>query len=105
MGHTKVIDGLRYDTNQATKITHRKRSYKGQFEYCKESLYVTENGNYFLAGEGGPKSPYSTRTPTGMYAGSSGVRTTLSESEALEWCERHDVNPTLIENHFDIEEA
>lgn len=100
-----VIHGLKYDTEHATHLADYRRGAPGDFGAWEESLYRTENGRYFLAGEGGPKTKYATRHPDG---GASGGRKViaLTEDEAAEWCESTG-NYRVMEDEFasHVEEA
>jgi hypothetical protein len=55
----QIVEGKRYDTSTARKIgSGGGKAYPGDFHYYSESLYLTEKGSFFLAGEGGPLSRY-----------------------------------------------
>ena len=83
----RVIDGKRYDTATAVKIAAWDNGlYSNDFGWCEESLYRTKNGNYFLAGEGGPMSGYSQSCGNNSYSGGEGIQA-LTPDEALEWLE------------------
>lgn len=86
----KIIDGLLYDTEAdnvepiaSAESTHQ----RGDFAWWDEWLYRTENGRFFLHGEGGPRSKYA-KAFAGGASGSEDIRA-LSEDEAYDWMERH----------------
>jgi len=102
----KLIDGKLYSTDNAQLITStypNGTQDRSNFRFLKESLYVTENGAYFIAGEGGPRTKYSQPAATGGTTGGEDIRV-LSEDDAFEWCQRHDKVATAREHfpdHFD----
>ncbi|GAH13069.1 unnamed protein product [marine sediment metagenome] len=64
------------------------------FEYCKETLYKTKNGQYFVAGEGGVMSKYGSKN--GLDGGSE--MKLITEDEALTWLEEHRGEQVLIKD-------
>ena len=100
----QVINGKTYNTDTATEIANYDNGLGGSdFRHCDESLYVTKKGNYFIAGVGGPLSRWA--QPCGnMTSGGSGI-IAYSNSEALDWCESHDVDADVICKYFNIEDA
>lgn len=100
----KIIDGKTYNTETATRIGNRSSSYPGDFRYVDEDLYITKKGTFFLAGEGGAMSKYSTSYGDNSWGGSDGMEV-LSKAAALEWCERYDIDSDVIEQYFEIEEG
>jgi hypothetical protein len=101
---TKSIDRVIYDTEKAEKIAEYTENNEGDFEYLKETLYHTRKGNWFLHGEGGPKSIY-TEWISGSTYGSEEI-ISMDEDDAIEWCERRQ-QIAALEKHFPeaIEEA
>lgn len=86
----KLIDGKLYDTDSAELITStypNGTQDRGNFRFLKESLYVTENGSYFIAGEGGAKTKYSQPAASGGTTGGEDIRA-VTEEEAFQWCQR-----------------
>lgn len=99
----KIIDGKKYDTDTARKIASFDNGYGGgDFNWTRETLYKTRRGNFFLVGEGGPKSEWAERYGT-TYSSGSGLRP-ISASAALVWLERNG-EADIIEEHFSVEEA
>lgn len=75
-----------YDTEQAEQIAHYSNSLgKRDFGYVRETLYRTDNGNYFLFGRGGAKTKYGYRTGNGRTGGSD-IRE-MDEGECIQWAE------------------
>jgi hypothetical protein len=98
----RVIDGKLYDTNEARQVAEwRNMADTGDFGFCREVLYVTENGRYFIFGEGGPKTSYSQRTGDG-WAGGKEIKPITSEA-ALQWCEDKSIKGEIVAEEFDDE--
>ena len=102
----RIINGKRYDTSKATEIASYSSPHsRRDFHFYAESLYRTPRGNWFLCGEGGPLSKYSTPAWGGGWTGGEGL-TPLTPDEARAWLERHDFVEELEENFAEqIEEA
>ena len=100
----KVIDGKTYNTETATEIGNYSYLYNGDFHYIDETLYVTGKGTFFLAGEGGAASKYSTDLGNNSSGSGYGMEV-LTTGEALQWCEDHDIDADTIAEYFDIEEG
>lgn len=78
----KTISGARYDTSTAKKISGIVRG-SGPDE-IRETLYRKKTGEYFLHGEGGPRTRYA--IPEGAHAwGWGSLIRPLSLSEAKVW--------------------
>ncbi len=87
----RVINGKLYNTKTATLlVSWDNRLGSNDFNNCSETLYRTENGNYFLEGDGGAMSRWSKSNGKTTW-GSSGLEA-LTPQEALEWLEDHDEN-------------
>ncbi len=100
---TKVIGGSRYSTLTATEIcTYRSPAYRDDFQYEVTSLYVTQKGRFFLAGEGGALSRWSRAVAGGTAEGEGLVP--VSETEAREFAEAHADADTVAE-FFAVEDA
>ena len=84
-----VIDGLRYDTDNATEVANASGGESDRdFRHYYEALCVTSSGNWFLAGSGGPMSHYA-EVDGNQTSGGSCV-SAFTEDEALEWLANHD---------------
>lgn len=87
----KIIDGKLYDTEKAKQVGEPWSPagfWPGDFGWCEEALYRKRTGEYFLHGEGGPKTRYA--EPYGQSGWTGGERIMpLSYDEAREWAERH----------------
>lgn len=101
----RIINGKTYNTQTATEIAHYSNGLGGgDFRNFSESLYVTQQGAYFLAGEGGPMTRYA-RSCGNMTSGSEGIEH-VSKREALLWCEEYDFTGEIEEYFSDmIEDA
>ena len=55
----KIIDGKTYNTETAEFLGVYQHLWKGDFHYCREELYRTKKGTYFIYGAGGALSRYS----------------------------------------------
>lgn len=83
----KVIDNKRYDCRTAKLLLETDRN-AGSFSYVHEALYRKKNGEYFLAGEGGPQSKYSVTVSANEWRGGEKI-TPLTEEEARTWVADH----------------
>jgi len=85
-----IIDGLRYDTDKATKIASWDNgAHHGDFHRVEETLYRTQANAYFIAGEGGALSCYASACEGGRAScGGEGIRP-LDEAAAITWLENH----------------
>lgn len=100
----KIINRKIYDTNTATEIAEASSGRYGDFDYCKETLYLSPKGQYFLHGTGGAASKYAVQG-NGFATGSQDLKI-LDKDEALAWLEK--INAVeAIEKHFggEIEEG
>lgn len=100
----KIIEGKRYDTDTADLIGRAERCH-GSFSDWDAGLFRTKNGAYFLAGEGGPASPYA--APSGERGTQSGSKIIpLTLEEARDWAE-HNLETEVVEAAFggNIEDA
>lgn len=92
----KIVCGHLYDTETAEEIhpwTNGRR--RDNFAWCRETLYRTKKGAFFIFGEGGPLSGYTEPAGDGMFGGSSDIRP-LTENEAIEWLEAHRGTEALL---------
>ena len=54
----KTIRGIEYDTATATPVKKNTHGFYGDPAGYEETLYVTEDGRYFVYTNGGEASPY-----------------------------------------------
>jgi len=86
----KIIDGKRYDTDTATRVCDLSpRGFYGS-DYRREDtwLYRTRLGNWFMAGEGGPRSRWAQPYGQSGSTSGSGLRP-LDKETARELLERY----------------
>ena len=100
----KIVNGLLYDTQTAEEIESVSYSNPTDFNHYEEALYKTKGGRYFLAGEGNARSKYGQSVDQNTWGPGSRI-IPLEAAEALEWCERHDVDPDIVTKEFKVEEA
>jgi hypothetical protein len=101
----KIIDGKRYDTETADLIASAEsRHNRGDFKWGHETLYRTVEDQYFIAGEGHAMSRWAQALDGNSRGADSGLEL-LTDIEALEWCERNDIDADVIAEHFAIEDA
>lgn len=74
----KIICKVEYDTEKAELVQKYTNGNIGDPTGYEESLYVTENGKYFLYTNGGAESVYPTESITRM-----------SAAKADEWRKNH----------------
>ena len=55
----KIIEGKTYNTETALLLGDWQNLWKGDYHYCREELYRTRKGTYFIYGEGGALSCYA----------------------------------------------
>ena len=82
----KIIEGKTYNTETALLLGDWQNLWKGDYHYCREELYRTKKGTYFLYGEGGALSCYA-RYIGGSATGGADFQV-LSDREAKEWAEK-----------------
>ena len=101
----QIINKKLYNTETAQLIHEWSHSNPSDFRYISEGLYKTKNGNYFLAGQGGPASKYAQSCGSNSMSGGSQI-TPLHQFEAIEWLEDHN-GTEAIEKYFsgEVEEA
>ena len=100
----RVIDGKVYNTETAEEIGSYSYGYRGDFNRVEETLYKTKKGSFFLAGNGGPQSKYGYSPRQNELCGGYGM-SVLTEEEACNWCENHDIDAEIIAANFKIEEG
>ena len=95
----KVIDGKVYDTETAKQIAGGYYSNYGEFQYWCEELYRTNQGNWFVYGEGGEKFSYARTVEQNRTSGGNDI-TPLTRGKALAWLEVHNSDSDAIEEYF-----
>lgn len=84
----RIINGKLYDTDTAKLLGSYHNDFgPSDFEYFYEELYQKKNGEYYLYGEGGPKSDYA-EFQGNVSIGSKRI-IPISEDRAKEWAERN----------------
>ncbi|HKK86875.1 MAG TPA: hypothetical protein VJ942_15275 [Roseovarius sp.] len=97
----KIISNKKiYDTEQAQEITAVRHSGRNNISWYEETLYVSDNGAWFLAGEGGPLSHYGIDVGEGNREGGRKL-TPMSINEAISWLELHQKYAIIEEYFFD----
>lgn len=100
----RVINGKVYNTETATEVASDSYGYGNDFHAWDETLYRTPKGAYFLRGSGGARTKWGEQVSQNTWSGGEGIEV-LTEAEALEWCERHQVDPDVIAAQFEVEEG
>ena len=99
----KIVKGLRYNTENATKIGHFNNGLdRRNFQYWEAALYVTPyKKHYFLAGEGGPMTRFGvTPGKTTEWDGTPGERLDpISKEAAFEWAKAY-LTPGEVNEYF-----
>jgi hypothetical protein len=84
----QIIGGLTYNTETAELLgTYVNDVPANDFNWYKESLYITKKGRYFIAGEGGAMSPYAEMYGGNSWSYGSSIRS-LTTDEAVRWASR-----------------
>ena len=101
----RVIDGKLYNTETAIEIGSDWNGLStSDFGRVSEELYRTKSGNYFLAGTGGPLTPYAESNGESSWGSSRIIP--LSKEEAFEWAQQHLSTDEVLKEFPDmIEEA
>lgn len=98
----KIINGRKYDTETAKHIGTRYEGRPGSFEFFSEELYRKKTGEFFILGDGGPRSPY-TRDDDGNIAGACCI-VPYTEKQAKKWVEEYCSADTYEEIFGEVEE-
>ena len=101
----RIVNGRRYNTETATLLCNISRGgfSRSDFAYDDTDLYVTKNGNFFIAGEGGASSRWAERHGNNATCGGSGLRP-LDKNDARSLLEQYG-SAAQVEEHFAVEEA
>lgn len=100
----KIINKKMYNTKTAIEVASEWNGLgASDFRSCSEVLFVTKKGVFFLWGEGGPMSKYSTSCGD-SYSGGEDIQV-LTKEAAYDWLEKNQCFdaiekyfPTLIED-------
>ena len=85
----QIHGGTLYDTDTATKLAGvSSGSNYTDFSHWEEDLYVTDDGKYFIAGEGGPMTEYAVHHSGNTTSGGSKIKP-IDSDEVLIWAEEH----------------
>lgn len=100
----RIIDGLRYNTETATKIcTCESDRGRCDFDFECTALFRTPKGRFFLAGHGGARSRWARSSGNNCSMGGGGL-TPLDEMAARSFAEQYADAATVAE-YFEFEEA
>ena len=66
------------------------------FQYCKETLYRSPTGRYFIVGHGGPQSIYAISLGHNRWAGSVSIRV-VSQQAARRWLDEHGAGAKVMD--------
>ena len=84
----KIINGKVYNTATAAQIGERAENITDSLDYVIETLYRKRTGEFFLHGEGGARSIYSTRIDENNWASGAAIMP-LTYDAAQKWAEEH----------------
>lgn len=84
----KIIANKVYDTDTAKALGNWQRGFSSEKGYISETLYMKKTGEYFLHGEGGPRSRYAQRVAPNTWGYGERI-IPISEEEAHSWAENH----------------
>lgn len=84
----KIINAKVYDTDTARHIGLWKNGQSSDLDYIQETLYCKRTGEYFLYGEGGPRTKYSKMIGANSWSGGEMI-IPLTYDVAREWAENH----------------
>ena len=95
----KVIEGKIYNTETDKQVAGGYYSNYGEFQYWCEELFRTDQGNWFVYGEGGEKFSYARTVEQNASNGGNDI-TPLTKKEALAWIEVHNPDADALEEYF-----
>ncbi len=98
-----IIKNKLYDTETAKLLgDYSNGDYTTDFEYYCEELYRKKNGEFFLYGHGGCRSPYAEKSGNNIKSGEQIIP--FSDDEAKKWAEKHLDADTYIDIFGIVEE-
>lgn len=96
----QLINRKLYDTDKADRIAqYCPIPDPREFNFIKEELYKTEDGEYFLAAKGGPQTKWAEKN--GAYRSGSEEIVPVTDEEAVDWCEERQIDGEIILNEFE----
>ena len=98
----QIIRGKLYNTETAAKLGSFGKGMG--FSHYSETLYVKKTGEFFIYGEGGPRSKYAESIDDNTWSGGSRITPLASEEEARDWAEDHLDVDQYIEIFGQVEE-
>ena len=84
----KTIANKVYDTTTAKALGSWTKGYSSDRGYLCETLYLKKTGEYFLHGEGGPRSRYAQRVGPNTWGYGERILP-MGNEEAHDWAENH----------------
>jgi hypothetical protein len=100
----KIIDGLRFNTENAIEIGSAGEGFAGDLQRWVATLYKTpRSGRFFIAGSGGPMSRFAQSIGQNQWSGGSDL-IPMSEEDALAWAEKY-LDADTVERYFAVEDA
>lgn len=83
----KIIEGSKYDTDTAKMLASRDNDLsQGDFKWCRETLYRTKAGKYFIHGEGGAMTQYAQSCGNNTWTGGERIEP-MSREAAQKWAQ------------------
>lgn len=84
----QIINNKKYDTETAREVGSNSYGYPRDFDWWEETLYCKRTGEYFLFGEGGPRSRYAEQVEQNSWSGGSRIMPLNYENARL-WAEEN----------------
>ncbi len=94
----QIINNKKYDTETAREVGSNSYSQPRDFNWWSETLYCKRTGEYFLYGEGGPRSRYAEHVEQNCWRGGDKI-IPLTYEEARKWAEEN-LNTDEYEEEF-----
>lgn len=82
------IKNKKYDTTTAKEIGTYASGSMNDLNYCHETLYRKRSGEFFIHGEGGPRTIYATRRADATWSYGEAIRP-VSIRDAKYWVASH----------------
>ena len=84
----KIINGKVYDTQTAKYLGYYTNNQTSDLDQVDIRLYVKRTGEYFICGEGGPRTRYAVYNGDQSYSSGWAI-TPLSYDQAQDWAAEH----------------